>query len=245
MPLQVPATAYDFPFSGDIIASETAIVVIDMQMDFCAEGGWVASLTSALPLMREPIEPIALVLAAARSVGMKIIYTREGHRVDGSDLTDVKKFRTQLAYDGAGVGEYTSLGRVLTRGEPGHQIIPELAPHPGDTIIDKVGSGCFYGTEMEHILRNNGIHHLVFVGVTTECCVHTSMREAADRGFDNLLLEDATASVTYELKDAAVSIIRDPSTLFGTVGNSQNFISVLDVLQHKGRMQENGNTPPT
>lgn len=128
---------------------------------------------------------------------------------------------------------------MLTRGEPGHEIIPELAPEPGDIMIDKVGSGCFYGTEMEHILRANGIRHLVFTGVTTECCVHTSMREAADRGFDNLLLEDATAAVTLELKEAAVSIIRDPSTLFGTVGKSDDLIAVLETL---GQKQHPGHT---
>ncbi|MFT9441655.1 MAG: isochorismatase family cysteine hydrolase [Acetobacter papayae] len=239
MALQVPATGYDFPFTGDFHPSETALVIIDMQVDFCAPGGWVASLTPALDLMRAPIEPIKRVLGAVRAAGMKVIYTREGHRPDGSDLTAVKQFRTRLAYDGAGVGEYTALGRVLTRGEPGHEIIPALAPEPGDIMIDKVGSGCFYGTEMEHILRANGIRHLVFTGVTTECCVHTSMREAADRGFDNLLLEDATAAVTLELKEAAVSIIRDPSTLFGTVGKSDDLIAVLETL---GQKQHPGHT---
>ncbi|MBV1838508.1 cysteine hydrolase family protein [Acetobacter estunensis] len=227
MSLQVPATGYPFPFQGTLKPSETAIVVIDMQLDFCAEGGWVASFTDALPLMREPIAPIIRILDAARAHKMTIIYTREGHRSNGSDLTAVKAYRTRLAYNGAAVGESTSLGRVLTRGEPGHEIIPELRPHPEDVIIDKVGSGCFYATEMEHILRHRGIKNLIFVGVTTECCVHTSMREAADRGFDNLLLEDATAAVTPELKTAAIDIIRDPSTLFGTVGTSNDLIAVL------------------
>jgi len=113
------------------------------------------------------------------------------------------------------------------RGEPGHAIIPELAPEPDDVIIDKVGSGCFYGTEMEHILRHRGIRNLIFVGVTTECCVHTSIREAADRGFDNLLLEDCTAAVTRELKAAALAIIRNPFTLFGTVGTSAAVLRAL------------------
>lgn len=227
MSIQVPATAYAFPFNGSLVGKESAVVVIDMQADFCAAGGWVASLTSSLSIMREPIEPISRVIAAARQFGMTIIYTREGHRPDGSDLSDVKRFRSRLAYGGAGVGDPVQLGRVLTRGEPGHAIIPELAPFPGDPIIDKVGSGCFYATEMEHILRSRGIKNLIFVGVTTECCVHTSMREAADRGFDNLLLEDCTAAYTRELKDIAVSIIRDPSTLFGTVSTSAELIMAI------------------
>jgi nicotinamidase-related amidase len=227
MKIQVPADAYNFPCRGELKASNTAIVVIDMQVDFCQEGGWVAALTLALPLMREPIEPIARVLEAARNFGMTIIYTREGHRPDGSDLSAVKKFRSCLAFGGAGVGERVPAGRVLTRGEPGHQIIAELAPMPGDPIIDKVGSGCFYATEMEHICRQRGIENLVFVGVTTECCVNTSIREASDRGFDNLLLEDCTATVSYELKDMAVTMIRDPSTLFGTVTTSEAFINAI------------------
>jgi nicotinamidase-related amidase len=224
---QVTATAYDFPFTGELKPSETAVVVIDMQVDFCGLGGWVDATTSSLPLLREPIEPIARVLAAARACGMTVIYTREGHRADGSDLSRVKQFRSRLAFGGAGVGDLTPAGRVLIRGEPGHEIIAELAPRPEDPIIDKVGSGCFYATEMEHILRSRGIRNLIFVGVTSECCVHTSMREAADRGFDNLLLEDCTAAVSYALKEIAVSLIRDPSTLFGTVSTSEVLLEAL------------------
>ena len=227
MSVQIPATAYNFPCSGDLKGRETAIVVIDMQVDFCAEGGWVGALTPSLAIMREPIEPIARVIAAGRACGMTIIYTREGHRSDLADLSAVKQFRSRLAWDGAGVGDLTPAGRVLIRGEPGHEIIPELAPLPHDPIIDKVGSGCFYATEMEHILRQRGIRNLIFTGVTTECCVHTSIREASDRGFDNLLLEDCTAAVTYELKEMAVSMIRDPSTLFGTVSTSDAVLKTL------------------
>jgi nicotinamidase-related amidase len=227
MKMQVSADAYNFPCRGELKGSNTAIVVIDMQVDFCQDGGWVASLTSTLPLMREPIEPIARVIAAAREFGMTIIYTREGHRPDGSDLSAVKKFRSRLAYGGAGVGEQVPAGRVLTRGEPGHEIIAELAPLPDDPIIDKVGSGCFYATEMEHICRQRGIENLIFVGVTTECCVNTSIREASDRGFDNLLLEDCTAAVTYELKEMAIGMIRDPQTLFGCVSTSDALIEAI------------------
>src|ERR1700688_4197968 len=194
MSLQIAANAYGFPHDGNLTSGNTALIVIDMQVDFCGVGGMTTVSGTDLDMMRAPIEPIRRVLAAARACGMPVIYTREGHRADGSDLTPVKIFRSRLG--GAGVGDKSPLGRILIRGEPGHAIIPELAPQPGDPIIDKVGSGCFYSTEMEHLLRNRGIRNLIFVGVTTECCVHTSIREASDRGFDNLLLADCTSGVT-------------------------------------------------
>lgn len=225
---RIKASAYDFPCEGGLTAGNTAILVIDMQLDFCGAGGLSSVSNTDLDMMRRPIEPIQRVLAAARACGMPVIYTREGHRADGSDLTAVKRFRSRLG--GAGVGDRSPLGRMLIRGEPGHAIIPELTPQPGDPIIDKVGSGSFYGTEMEHLLRNRGIRNLIFVGVTTECCVHTSIREAADRGFDNLLLSDCTSAVTPELKEAAVAIIRNPFTLFGTVGTSAAAIEALSSI---------------
>jgi nicotinamidase-related amidase len=221
----IKADAYDFPCRGDLTPVNTALVIIDMQVDFCGVGGLSTVSNTDLAMMREPIEPTRRVIEAARRFGMKVIYTREGHRPDGSDLTAVKRFRSRLG--GAGVGDPSPLGRILIHGEPGHAIIPELTPEKNEPVIDKVGSGCFYGTEMEHLLRNNGICNLIFTGVTTECCVHTSIREASDRGFDNLLLSDCTAAVTRELKDAAIAIIRNPLTLFGTVGTSQALIQGL------------------
>jgi nicotinamidase-related amidase len=226
--LKIKADAYDFPCQGTLTSGNTAIVVIDMQLDFCGVGGMSSVSHTDLDMMRQPIEPIRRVLAAARACGMLVIYTREGHRADGSDLTPVKIYRSRLG--GAGVGDMSPLGRILIRGAAGHAIIPELAPHEAEPIVDKVGSGCFYGTEMEHMLRNRGIRNLIFVGVTTECCVHTSIREASDRGFDNLLLSDCTAAITPELKDAAIAIIRNPFTLFGTVGTSDAVIAALTSL---------------
>ncbi len=229
--MQIAAHAYDFPHDGNLAAGNTALIVIDMQVDFCAVGGMTTVSGTDLDMMRAPIEPTQRVLAAVRACGMPVIYTREGHRADGSDLTAVKRYRSRLG--GAGVGDASPIGRILIRGEPGHAIIPELAPQPGDPIIDKVGSGCFYGTEMEHLLRNRGICNLIFVGVTTECCVHTSIREASDRGFDNLLLSDCTSGVTAELKDAAMAIISNPFTLFGTVGTSGAVIEALASLPRR------------
>src|ERR1700688_3008563 len=228
MSLQIAANAYGFPHDGNLTSGNTALIVIDMQVDFCGVGGMTTVSGTDLDMMRAPIEPIGRVLAAVRACGMPVIYTREGHRSDGSDLTPVKIFRSRLG--GAGVGDKSPLGRILIRGEPGHAIIPELAPEPGDPLIDKVGSGCFYGTEMEHLLRNRRIRNLIFVGVTTECCVHTSIREASDRGFDNLLLSDCTAAVTPELKEAGIAIIRHPFTLFGTVGTSEAAIEALSSI---------------
>jgi biuret amidohydrolase len=225
MSLQIEASAYNFPYDGNLTANNSALIVIDMQVDFCGAGGMSTVSGTDLDMMRMPIGPIARVLAAVRAFGMPVIYTREGHRPDGSDLTAVKQFRSRLG--GAGVGDPSPIGRILIRGEPGHAIVPELSPEPDDAIIDKVGSGCFYGTEMEHILRNRGIRNLIFVGVTTECCVHTSIREASDRGFDNLLLSDCTAAITPELRDAAINIIRNPLTLFGTVATSEAIIRAL------------------
>lgn len=225
MPLRVAANAYDFPCTGELTPDNSALIVIDMQVDFCGEGGLTTVSDTDLAMMREPIEPTRRVLAAARAYGMPVIYTREGHRPDGADLTAVKRFRSRLG--GAGVGDRSPIGRILIRGEPGHAIVPELRPELGDSIIDKVGSGCFYGTDMEHLLRNRGVRNLIFAGVTTECCVHTSIREASDRGFDNLLLEDCTAAITRELKQAALAMIRNPLTLFGTVGISAALIDAL------------------
>jgi nicotinamidase-related amidase len=225
MPLQIEANAYNFPYDGNLTPANTALIVIDMQVDFCGVGGMSTVSGTDLAMMREPIIPIQRVLVAARAFGMSVIYTREGHRPDGSDLTAVKRFRSRLG--GAGVCDPSPIGRILIRGDAGHAIIPELTPEPDEAVIDKVGSGCFYGTEMEHLLRNGGVRNLIFVGVTTECCVHTSIREASDRGFDNLLLSDCTAALTRKLKEAAINIIRNPLTLFGTVGTSAAMIRAL------------------
>jgi biuret amidohydrolase len=225
MTLQIEASAYNFPHDGDLTPSNTALIVIDMQVDFCGVGGWATVSGTDLAMMREPIRPIERVLHAARSFGMPVIYTREGHRPSGLDLTAVKQFRSR--FGGAGVGDPSPIGRILIRGEAGHAIIPELSPKPADVIVDKVGSGCFYGTEMEHVLRNQGVRNLIFVGVTTECCVHTSIREASDRGFDNLLLTDCTSGTTPELKEASIKLIRNPLTLFGTVGTSEALVQAL------------------
>ncbi len=221
----VEAESYPFPWNGDLRPENTAILVIDMQVDFCGEDGWAEMAGADMAVMRSPIDGAVKVLAAAREKGYHIVYTREGHRPDGSDLTEVKRFRSRRM--GAGIGDNSKIGRNLVRGEPGWEIIPELAPQEGEPIIDKPGSGAFYSTELEHILIRRGIKNLVIMGVTTEVCVHTTLREASDRGFDNLLLEDCCAATVPELHQAAVEIVRSPDSIFGTVSTADKFIQAI------------------
>lgn len=221
----VEAQSYPFPYNGDLRPENTAMLVIDMQVDFCGYDGWADVLGADMNFMRSPIKGSIKVLEVARDKGYPVIYTREGHRPDGSDLTEVKRFRSRRI--GVGIGDNSRLGRNLVRGEPGWEIIPELAPRKGDPIIDKPGSGAFYSTELEHILRRRGIQNLVIFGVTTEVCVNTTLREASDRGFDNLLLEDCCAATVPELHRAAVEIIRSPDSIFGTVSTSEKLIEAI------------------
>ena len=221
----VEAESYPFPYDGDLRPRNTAVLVIDMQMDFCGYGGWADTAGANMNVMRAPIEGHRKVLRAARENGFHIVYTREGHRADGSDLMEVKQFR--LRRTGAGVGDRTELGRVLIRGEPGWEIIPELTPEPDEPIVDKPGSGAFYSTELEHILRRRGVRNLIIMGVTTEVCVNTTLREASDRGFDNLLLEDCCAATVSELHRAAVEMVRSPDSIFGAVSSSDKFVRAI------------------
>ena len=221
----VDAQSYPFPYNGDLRSETTVILVIDMQVDFLGPGGWADMAGADMNIMQSTILGATKVLAAARAKGYPVIYTREGHRPDGSDLTEVKRFRSRRL--GAGIGDNSRIGRNLIRGDPGWEIIDELAPEPGDPIIDKPGSGAFYSTELEHILARMGIRNFVIFGVTTEICVNTTLREASDRGFDNLLLEDCCAATVPELHRAAVEIIRSPDNVFGTVSTSGKFIEAI------------------
>jgi nicotinamidase-related amidase len=223
----VEADPYRWPYNGDLRPQNTLFLVIDMQTDFCGEGGYVDKMGYDLSLTRAPIQPIQNVLAVTRERGFHIMHTREGHRPDLADLPENKRWRSRRTESGVGIGDLGPCGRVLVRGEKGWDIIPELAPLPGEPIVDKPGKGSFCATDFELLLRLRGVRNLILAGITTDVCVHTTMREANDRGFECLVLSDCCAATDRGNHEAALKMVTMQQGVFGAVTDSRALIEAL------------------
>ncbi|UPY36017.1 isochorismatase family cysteine hydrolase [Sediminicoccus sp. KRV36] len=217
---RIEALPGDFAFDP----ARCALIIIDMQRDFLEPGGFGAALGNDVTQLHRAIGPCAALLAAARAAGLLVIHTREGHRPDLSDCPPAKLTRSP---PGMRIGDAGPMGRILIRGEAGHDIIPELAPALGEVVLDKPGKGAFWATDLENILRNRGIEALLVAGVTTEVCVSTTVREANDRGFRCAVISDACASYFPEFHAAALAMIHAQGGIFGWVAPAAAAITAL------------------
>ncbi|MFC5931751.1 cysteine hydrolase [Cryobacterium melibiosiphilum] len=224
----VAASPYPWPYGGSIDPTRTAVLCVDWQVDFCGEGGYVHAMGYDLALTRSGLAPTARLLTRVRELGMLVIHTREGHRPDLSDLPANKRWRSERA--GAEIGSVGPRGRILVREEPGWQIVPEVAPLPGEPIIDKPGKGAFYATDLDLVLRSRGIDHLILNGITTDVCVSTTMREANDRGYECLILSACTGATDPGHHAAALSMVTMQGGVFGAVATSNDVLAALEGL---------------
>jgi nicotinamidase-related amidase len=220
------ATVAAQPFDFDLDPATTALIVIDMQRDFVEPGGFGAALGNDVALLRAIIPAVARLLAGCRAAGLPVIHTRECHRPDLSDLPPAKRDRGSPALR---IGDAGPMGRILISGEPGADIIPELAPLPGEIVLDKPGKGAFYATSLGDDLARLGTRSLIFAGVTTEVCVQTTMREANDRGFACLLAEDATESYFPAFKAATLAMIRAQGAIVGWTAPTDRILGAMGV----------------
>jgi nicotinamidase-related amidase len=216
----VDAAPGPFPLN----VATTALVVIDMQRDFLLPGGFGETLGNDVSLLQKVVPPLAEVLAAARASGMLVIHTREGHL---ADLSDCPPAKLQRGKPSQRIGDQGALGRILIRGEYGHDIIDELAPIDGEVVIDKPGKGAFYATELQEVLEKTGITHLIVTGVTTEVCVHTTVREANDRGYDCLVLSDCVGSYFPEFQRVGLEMVSAQGGIFGWVADSNALLAAM------------------
>ncbi len=221
----VPADPYAWPDTTDGAAANSALIIIDMQLDFCDARGYIGQMGYDVAPLRAPIEPARRALAAARKAGLHVFHTRQGYRADLADLPVKKRRRTE--HRGAVPRDPGPLGRILMRGEPGWQIIPELAPEDGEPIVDKTANGAFYGTDLDAVLRAQRIENLAFCGNTIDVCVHTTLREANDRGYECLLLADCCGAVSPTLHAAAVEMVKVEGGIFGSVATSDEFVAAV------------------
>jgi nicotinamidase-related amidase len=211
------------PFDLELDTTSTALLIIDMQRDFVEPAGFGEMLGNDVSPLQTTIEPTRRVLEAARKANMLVIHTREGHRADLTDCPPAKLNRGGKAF----IGTEGPMGRILIRGEAGHDIVPELAPISGEPVIDKPGKGAFYATDLQLILQDKGIKTLLVCGVTTEVCVHTTVREANDRGYECAVLADCTGSYFPEFKEIGLQMIKAQGGIFGWVSDSESALRVL------------------
>lgn len=212
------------PYEFELDPSACALVIIDMQREFVEPGGFGEALGNDPARLLAAVAPTQRVLSRFRELGLSVIHTREGHRPDLTDLPESKRLRGRLP---TGIGDRGPMGRILVRGEPGHDIVEALRPAPGEPVIDKPGKGAFYATDLDAICRSRGIRQLVVTGVTTEVCVHTTVREANDRGYDCLVLADCTNSYFPEFHRIGLEMIKSQGGIFGWVSESERLLQAL------------------